>query len=273
MSSGDQALVIAAHGSHLDPDSARPAFEHADAIREMDAFAEVREAFWKEEPAFREVLRVLESDRVFVVPLFMSEGYFVDRILPRELRMDNTHERVVEQDVHVTPPVGTHPAMEEVILHRATHIIGDDSVGPDVGLAVVGHGTERHPRSAASTRHHAARIRDMDRFASVESVFLDEPPEVGNLTDHIETTDIVVVPLFVADGYHTKDDIPRELGIRNDGPPYDRPAIVGDRRIWYAGAVGTDPRMADVVIERAAEAGASIDTKPATHSGGVYPNG
>jgi sirohydrochlorin cobaltochelatase len=40
---------------------------------------------------------------------------------------------------------------------------------------------------------------------------------------------------------------------------YDVPAVVDGHRIWYAGAVGTEGLMADVVLERAADAGADID--------------
>ena len=57
-----QALVIVAHGSHLNPGSSTPTYDHADTIRRVGAFAEVREGFWKEEPSFREVLRTVESD-------------------------------------------------------------------------------------------------------------------------------------------------------------------------------------------------------------------
>jgi sirohydrochlorin cobaltochelatase len=39
---------------------------------------------------------------------------------------------------------------------------------------------------------------------------------------------------------------------------YDVPATVDGHRIWYAGAVGTEPLMADVVLERAADAGAPV---------------
>jgi sirohydrochlorin cobaltochelatase len=39
---------------------------------------------------------------------------------------------------------------------------------------------------------------------------------------------------------------------------WDTPAPVDGHRIWYAGAVGTEPLMADVVLERAADAGADV---------------
>ena len=67
-----QALVWVAHGSHLNPDSSTPTYEHADTIRDTGAFDEVATGFWKEEPSLREVLRTVESDEVYVVPLFIS---------------------------------------------------------------------------------------------------------------------------------------------------------------------------------------------------------
>ena len=82
------ALVIAAHGSHLNAESSTPTFDHADTIRATGAFDEVREGFWKEEPHFREVLRTVDSEVVYVVPLFISEGYFTEQVIPRELRLD-----------------------------------------------------------------------------------------------------------------------------------------------------------------------------------------
>ena len=84
-----EALVIVAHGSHLNAGSSAPTFDHADTVRATGAFDEVREGFWKEEPSFREVLRTVESDEVYVVPLFISEGYFTEEVIPRELRLDD----------------------------------------------------------------------------------------------------------------------------------------------------------------------------------------
>ena len=33
----------------------------------------------------REVFRMVESDLVYVVPVFISEGYFTQKVIPREL--------------------------------------------------------------------------------------------------------------------------------------------------------------------------------------------
>ena len=70
------ALVLVGHGSTLNPDSSAPTFQHADEIIRRGLFAEVHCCFWKEEPSLREILRMVESDDIYVVPNFISEGYF-----------------------------------------------------------------------------------------------------------------------------------------------------------------------------------------------------
>jgi len=271
-----QGLVIAAHGSHLNPDSARPAFAHGDRIRATDGFAEVREAFWKEEPGFREALRTVATDEVVVVPLFVSEGYFTEEVIPRELRLEGWDPDLWDsagtsaghatleaadtgQRVHYTGPVGTHDAMSDVIVRRAESVTGDPDVGEGVGLAVVGHGTDRNENSAKAIEYHADRIAERDRFAEVAALFMDEAPDVTDLTDVFDSEDIVLVPLFIADGYHTQEDIPEDVGLTADyRTGWETPATVDGHRIWYAGAVGTEPLLAEVVLERATDAGADV---------------
>ena len=270
------ALVIAAHGSHLNPGSHDPAFAHADTIRAAGAFEEVREAFWKEEPPFREVLRTLDSEEVYVVPLFVSEGYFTEQVIPRELRLagwdvadwnsegtDADHVTLTAEDVdktvHYCGPAGTHKSMTDVIVQRAESVTGDPDVGEGVGLAVVGHGTKRNENSAKATEYHAERVRKTGRFEEVRALFMDEEPEVDDVTDYFESADVVVVPLFVADGYHTQEDIPEDMELTDDyREGYDIPTDVDGTRIWYAGAVGTEALMADVLLERADDAGADV---------------
>jgi sirohydrochlorin cobaltochelatase len=272
-----QALVIVAHGSHLNPDSSTPTFDHADTIRASGAFDEVREAFWKEEPSFREVFRTLESDEVYVVPLFISEGYFTEEVIPRELRLEGwdvsswdsdgtsaSHATLratdVDKTVHYCGPVGTHDSMSDVIVQRAESVTGDPDVGSGFGLAVVGHGTERNENSAKAIHYHADNIRATGRFEEVEALFMDEDPEVDDVAEFFGSDDVVVVPLFVADGFHTQEDIPEDMGITDDyRTGYDVPTDVDGTAIWYAGAVGTEALMADVILERAADAGADVD--------------
>jgi sirohydrochlorin cobaltochelatase len=284
-----EALLIVAHGSHLNPKSSAPAQDHADAIRVSGAVDEVREAYWKEEPSLRNALRTVTADEVYVVPLFISEGYFTEEVLPRELRLDFDADdwnsdgtsadfvtctpADVDKTVHYCGPVGTHDAMTDVIVRRAETVTGDPEVGDGVGLAVVGHGTKRNENSAKAVEYHADRVRERGRFDEVHALFMDEEPEIDDVTDHFESDDVVVVPLFIADGYHTQEDIPSDMGIADGAGGYAVPTRLDGHDIWYAGAIGTEALMADVILERAADAGAAIDRGAGTRTPTAAPDG
>ena len=91
MTSKDKAaLLIVAHGSTVNPDSSAPTLAHAAEIRLQEVFADVECAFWKEEPSLRDALFLFDSEsirEVYVVPNFISEGYFTQTVVPRELEL------------------------------------------------------------------------------------------------------------------------------------------------------------------------------------------
>lgn len=251
-----QALVLAAHGSHHDLRSAAPVHAHANRIRERGGFDAVRAAFWKEQPSLAEVLATVEGSTTYVVPLMTSEGYFTDRVFPRELGLEDG--RADGDDVRYTPPVGTHERIVDVVLDRVDSVLDDAVNESEVGLALVGHGTERHDESATATVAQADRLRALDRFAAVEPLFLDQAPTVGDLGRVFDVDGVVVVPFFVADGHHVRRDIPDALGLPTRDEPFGGPTPVDGKRVWYTGAVGTAPGLTTVILERAAEAGAGL---------------
>jgi sirohydrochlorin cobaltochelatase len=164
--------------------------------------------------------------------------------------------------------------MTDAVVARAERIAEDSTVGPETGLAVIGHGTERNPKSAKATRDHAARIRDRGRFAASEALFMDQEPFVESVLERFGTQSIVAVPLFIADGFHTREEIPELLGLAGEYPDYENPSIVEGREVRYAGAVGTDPSFAGVIAERAREAFAgppTVDNRP-SESGSRSPD-
>src|SRR6266516_7847032 len=125
----DAALVLLGHGTTLDPESGAPVFQHANELRRRGLFAEVREAFWKQEPQVQDVLAALAAPRIFIVPLFISDGYFSQEVIPREIGFHGegvgTFTPVLRrgtQTLVYCQPVGTHSGMTAVILARAREI-------------------------------------------------------------------------------------------------------------------------------------------------------
>src|SRR6185295_6908085 len=189
---------------------------HAVEIQRRGVFADVQCAFWKEEPSLRDALFLFdptEINEVLVVPNFISEGYFTQNVIPRELELkgDDT-ERETGQVWHYCPPVGSHPGMTELLLQRATEIA--PSVDPaETTLLIVGHGTDLNENSAAAAKREVEKMRQLNRYAAVQNVYMEEPPLVADWAALTRTPNVVVVPFFIADGLHSYEDIPQLLGI------------------------------------------------------------
>jgi sirohydrochlorin cobaltochelatase len=255
-----QALIIIGHGSHLNADSSAPVYRHAAAIRQTGAFDEVRECFWKEEPSLREVFDLVEADDVYVVPLFISEGYFTEEVIPRELGLSGPAPSVTTRlgkTIRYCGPVGTHPSMPAKILRRAEETAGlSHPEAREAGLVIIGHGTERNSNSSEVIYRVTRQAEAAGVFGHVRTGFLDQAPAVGEVLEAMEERRIVLVPFFVAEGWHTQETIPDDLGI-------NRPAISAmtekdGRTIWYTPPVGTFPEVPQIILQRAREAGADV---------------
>ncbi|MBB4636194.1 CbiX/SirB N-terminal domain-containing protein [Longimicrobium terrae] len=266
-----QALIIIGHGSHLNAESSAPVYRHAAAIRATGAFDEVRECFWKEEPSMREVFDLVEADEVYVVPLFISEGYFTEEVIPRELGLDGPAPSVTRKlgkTIHYAGPVGTHPGMASMILRRAEETAGlSDEQARGAGLIIIGHGTERNSNSAEVIYRVSREADEAAVFGHVRTGFLDQEPEVGEVLESMEEDRVVLVPFFVAEGWHTQETIPDDLGI-------NRPAVStvtekDGKVIFYAPPVGTFPEVGDIVLQRAREAGARVPAGLSVEAAGV----
>ena len=271
----DAALVLLGHGTNLNAESAAPVLQHAAELRRRKIFAEVREAFWKQEPEVARVLPSLVSPRVFLVPFFISEGYFSEEVIPQALGFAVGGQREFvrvrrsgSQVLAYCKPVGTHAAMTAVLLNRAREVVDRfpfprAPASQDLTLFIAGHGTEKNTDSRQVVERQAELIRAAGLYASVHAVFLEENPLIGDCYQLAQTRNLVVVPFFVSDGLHTSEDIPVLLGeaerivkqrLQNGQPPWRNPSEKHGKRVWYASSVGTDPRMVEVILERVREA-------------------
>ena len=246
---GVRALVIVGHGSHLNGDSSLPVYEHAGRIRETEEFDEVVECFWKEEPAMRHVLDTVESEEVCVVPAFISEGYFTQQVIPRELGLDGAVTEKGGKTVRYAGPLGTFGQMEAVILERIEGLMrGKEKRAGRTALVLLGHGTDLNKSSGGVIYLNAGRIRERGIFDFVMEAFLDQDPEVGEVVAGVEAENVILIPVFIAEGWHTRETIPEDLGLTGEVTQRE------NRTIFYGAPVGTHPSMADLIAARARDA-------------------
>src|SRR6184192_3799949 len=217
----NSALLIVAHGSTVNPDSSAPTLAHAAEIRRRTIFADVGCAFWKEEPSLRDALFLFDPEsvrEVYVVPNFISEGYFTQTVVPRELELNGQiTKRPSGQIWKYCEPVGNHSMMTELLLKRAREVAPGVDPG-ETSLLIVAHGTDLNENSAAAAKREAEKIRVLGKYATVLNVYMEEPPLVSDWRKLTKTPNVVVVPFFISDGLHSYEDIPVLLGIANERP-------------------------------------------------------
>ena len=255
LSNSTSALLIVGHGSTVNPDSSAPTLGHAAEIRRRGIFAEVACCFWKEEPSLRDALFFFRDPAirdVYVVPNFISEGYFTRTVIPRELELTGPMtERSGGQTWKYCEPTGNHRGMTELLLQRAREV-APDVPAAGTTLLIVGHGTSLNDNSAVAAKRQVELIRTRREYAAVLNVYMEEPPLVSDWRVLTETRNVVVVPFFVSDGLHSHEDIPVLLGINSGSDRSStNPHQLHGRSLFYSTAIGTEPKFADVIIEQA----------------------
>jgi sirohydrochlorin cobaltochelatase len=265
----DAVLVVLGHGTTQNADSAAPVHQHAAELRRRKIFATVREAFWKQDPQINSVLAEIRAPRVFIVPLFISEGYFGGEVIPRELGfVKHSTLNIQHSTIHYCPPVGSHDSMTHVLLARAEEIVKSfpfpRAPKPgDITLFIAGHGTEKNENSRKVIERQVELLRAMNIYAGVHAIFLEESPRIADCYQLTMTKNLVVVPFFISDGLHTQEDIPVMLGearqtvrqrLAGGQPIWRNPTEKNGRLVWYSPAIGSEPRMADVILKRVREA-------------------
>jgi sirohydrochlorin cobaltochelatase len=270
-----QALVLIGHGSTKNADSAATVFQHAAELRRRRIFAQVREGFWKQEPLVVRVVAEIREQTVFLVPLFISEGYFSENVIPQALGFpvgdSGLSKRLRKQGTQTliySRSVGSHPSMTGVLLSRARGVVEQFPFPrapkpADSSLFIAGHGTEQNEKSREAVERQVELIAAQKLYADVQAIFLEEDPRIGTCFDRARTRNIVIVPFFISDGLHVREDIPVLLGeparivqqrLQAGQATWRNPTEKKGKLVWVASSVGIEKMLAEVIMERVREA-------------------
>jgi sirohydrochlorin cobaltochelatase len=273
------ALIILGHGSTQDTEAGASVYRHAAALRARAIFKSVHEAFWKQEPKIQKVMAEVSEEWVIIVPLFVSEGYFADDVIPRALGFPEVREGELttelkrnQQAFRYCRPIGTHEQMSAIILDRAREVAAQYPFPrvpepASTTLFLAGHGTPQNPNSRASVEAQVERIRASGAYAAAHAVFLDESPKISEAYELATTRNLIMVPFFISNGPHVRLDIPQLLGepksvvetrSKQGQKTWRNPTERKGKLAWLAECVGTHEGMAEVILATArAAVGAS----------------
>ena len=227
------ALLLVGHGSRLH--GAGGALERNTArLRADPRFSAVALGWLRGEPSVEEALAQLTVRRVVVVPLLMGDGPLVRKELPSRLAG-------AERELHLCPPLGLAPGLARRLRDRALAACENAGlIAADTTVLLVGHGSSADPASALATRAQAGRLAALGPFRDVMPVFLDEEPTLAAALPAADGP-IVVVGFFALAGRHAAIDVPALVAQHG-----------GRGRCVYAGTIGDDPALTNIVLDQAA---------------------
>lgn len=225
------AAVLASHGDRGGAQANAALEAQAEAVRALTGLT-IATGVLKGEHTVEQALAEAAASgaaRIAVYPLFMADGYFVQKILAERIRAAG-----LVPEPELLAPLGLDHDLPDVLVRESIAAAEAAAVDPaSARLLVVGHGSKLGPASATATRKAAARVALARRFASVTTAFLEEEPFLEDVL-RASTAPAVVAGFFFGNGLHAGEDVP------------DAIAETGANAI-YTGAIGNSPAVAPLI--------------------------
>lgn len=266
------ALVLLAHGSTAHRSASESVQPLVRTLNSGGPFTPVKAAFWKQEPRIHEVLAGLPARQVCIVPLFLSAGHFAGRVIPGTLGLRAESGiwvgRWQDRQIVYGRPLGRHPHLPRLAADLGESVLPPDSSPTrDTVLFLAGHGTPRNRQSRLDVEAVAAGVRGLNRFAEVQTLFLEEEPRIEDWWRWSALPRAVVVPWTLAEGRHGGEDIPVRLGadpaqirarLAVGRTPWTNPTSLYGRQVWCAPPLGSAPVLSRLIEDLAKEAAAAV---------------
>ena len=204
-------------------------------------------SFHQGQPAFGQVPELVSGDGVVVVPVFLAEGYYSRKVLPREL-LRAPRSRPI--DIWLTPVVGRDSRLRQALLKRVRRLVRRLEWNPEqTAVVVLGHGTPRSATSSRTTHEATVFLRSEGPCKTVHAAFLDDRPTPREALQGTDADHCVILPLLFGSGDHA-GELAQLFGL---GAPSrgDSAEITGrdskGRDYVIDRPIGEDPVLAEII--------------------------
>jgi sirohydrochlorin cobalto/nickelchelatase len=133
----------------------------------------------------------------------------------------------------------------------------DKQSNEDIGILLIGHGSSLPEGNSTIYELYEKYKKTSKNPVEVGFMNIEKPtiPSALNILAKKGVKRIIAVPLFLAHGLHTKQDIPFMLGLcepRKDAGYYsdEREKILFKGQINYIEPFGADPRIAQIIEKK-----------------------
>lgn len=234
-SANEFALLLAAHGERRPGAENEGAQQLAAVLAKRAAATAVEVGFLKGSPSIAEAVQRLSGYDLLVYPLFLADGYFTRKLLPRQLEEAGAFGR--GRATCLLPPLGLDPALVDLMLDQAAAVAHSQGWPTfHTNLVLLAHGSSNNPASRLATEQMAETLAARAVFARVRIAFLEEPPSLSDAVARL-TEPVVVVGLFAGEGLHGGGDAPQLI------------AEIGRSDVVSAGNIGGFAALPDIIAD------------------------
>ncbi|MFT5904497.1 MAG: sirohydrochlorin cobaltochelatase [Cryomorphaceae bacterium] len=243
----DTALVLLGHGSSKHASSSMPCRLHADTIRRMDVFHSVHCGFLKETPFIEECLDHVAAEKVIILPNFLAEGYYTNKVIPEKLQLEKQGRQVT-----YLKPLGLQPFIQDVIIDLTERAMKGWNP-EETTLMLLGHGSTKSATSKNTMLAHIEALRKKTDFAQITDLWLEEPPFINDWQESAQNKQVLFLPYLIADGQHGGWDMPEMIGIQRDGYDQYKAHSVGGYSVKLTPALGKSQLMVELILKLATQ--------------------
>ncbi|MEX1034990.1 MAG: CbiX/SirB N-terminal domain-containing protein [Sneathiella sp.] len=232
-------MIIVAHGSRVSDNAQDAAIQHAATLQQSNRYGRVDIYFLARD----EAIPILPDGEIFLLPFFMSNGYFVSNRIPELFELQGGRRIESDRQLYLCDALGTDPELAGIIAAMAHDVCHDHDYAPEkIRLVLVAHGSEKSPAPAETTFLQQRAVEGRGEFAEVSVAFLNEPPFLEEVlaAHHEDDAPLVLVGLFAADGPHASEDVPGAIANW-------RKQFARNGEIHYAGAIGPRPEIVRLI--------------------------
>jgi len=206
-------------------------------------------------------LKQQNMEKIIVIPAFLSHGIHTKVDIPTILKLPHSHEGTehthhhhhhhddereaksesIDYDGEIVylEPFGSDDKIVDIIERRITNITQRENINNDnTGILLIGHGSSLpYGKEVLNeiTEKTKSRLKTYDIELSFMRIETPSIPESFKKLQSHNYENIIVLPVFLADGLHTKSDIPLTLGLEAAKLDFEYPKK--EKQIDYEGNI------------------------------------
>lgn len=235
---------------------------------------------------------VEDLDKIIALPVFLAPGIHTNIDIPILLGLDpleedprcpdgnypDEHYLSIADDVdfdgeiELLPPIGPDDDLLKFIDKRIEELLSESELDEDAktGVLLVSHGSRLKYNKEFTSELFSKFEKTTDYPCNFGFMELEEPsiPEaIDSLLDENEVDRLIVVPIFIAPGVHTTNDIPTILGLKeghshehhhdhghDHDHHHDLTTIDFDGEILYPEPIKADNILIDILVKKVNDA-------------------